>query len=39
MCVHCHIVLRKLLEEIYQSGDIREYFNSGLYHGCDLLKI
>ena len=39
MCIHCHVIFRKLLEEIYQSGNIREYFDSGLYHGCNLLQI
>ena len=39
MGVHCHIILRQLLEEIYLCGNIREDLDSGLHHGRDLLQI
>ena len=39
MGIHGNIIFRHLLKEIDQLRNIREYFNPGLHHGSDLLKV
>ena len=39
MGVHCHIIFRQLLEEIYLCSNVREDLDTGLDHACDLLQI
>ena len=39
MSVHRSVVLRNFLKEVDEVCNIREYFDSCFYHGCNFLKI
>ena len=39
MAVHGGIIFRYFLKEVDQSRNVRECFDSGLYHSCNLLEV
>ena len=39
MAVHGGIIFRYFLKEVNQSRNVRECFDSGLYHSCNLLEV